>query len=269
MIVYSAADLTKSTLPPVSITSGVGMQGILLINNSIWELSISSTLGQYTILPLSIYTLPTRPNEQWLIVGNAPVAGIAAINSVVSWSETQVLVPLTLRPLAAIIANAVNANITNSNLTVSFPSAQSVDANITNSNLTVSFPNAQDINISSQSLNVSINRAAGDIIKQASESFSAPFAISLTFTPYGLGKYAIGVDNALSTSITIQPVLVDNTTNREFTTIIPGATTDFSVTSDTLTIMTGLDTAGSSCGAQMATSATSGSVALELFEYAN
>ena len=101
-ILYTSTLLSGTSLPEVNFPTPGGSQGLLLTNNSVWDLTVFSPLWNLTVPSYSVATMPASGNLQVTVKGlSKDTTLIALSNASVSWGSSNIPVPLNITPIAS------------------------------------------------------------------------------------------------------------------------------------------------------------------------
>ena len=101
-IIYTSSTLGGTSLPEVNFPLPSGTLGLLLTNNSVWDLTVFSPLWNLTVPSYSVATMPASGNLQITVKGlSKDTTLIALSNASVSWGSSNVSVPLNISPIAS------------------------------------------------------------------------------------------------------------------------------------------------------------------------
>ena len=101
-VVYTASQLAGNSLPEINFTLPGGSLGLLVSNNSVWDLTVFSPLWSMTVPSYSNATMPSTGNLQTTVKGLSKDSDLIALsNASVSWGSSQVAVPLNITPIAS------------------------------------------------------------------------------------------------------------------------------------------------------------------------
>lgn len=223
-IIYTARTLGGTSLPEVNFPLPSGTLGLLLTNNSVWDLTVFSPLWNLTVPSYSVATMPASGNLQITVKGlSKDTTLIALSNASVSWGSSNVSVPLNISPIASKavvpvqISGTVTAEIDTSggpvevsgNVSATFPAAQDVNLAANNAgNLTIDIANASMGNVPSD-IQAGVTFAEATGATEPNGSYPLPAAVEQELA--GFWKMAAGT--AGNTEFSAVPVASNDPSN--------------------------------------------------------